>query len=158
MIHGVKAVYQIRQFKTTNSLTLNLKFLWWTRILYGGRPTKNLRRVKTPLFLRRVRWRGSQVVRRGSAKALCVGSIPTLASNLQPLQIKDLRDLPISQRPIAGKTASKPAFGCQNAYCSPYLSHSNPQPRTRTWAWVLPDRDNAFARKPVAPGAHGCNT
>src|SRR5262245_45882575 len=25
-------------------------------------------------------WRGSQVVRQGSAKALCVGSIPTLAS------------------------------------------------------------------------------
>ena len=27
-----------------------------------------------------LRWRGSQVVRQGSAKALCVGSIPTLAS------------------------------------------------------------------------------
>lgn len=26
-------------------------------------------------------WRGSQVVRQGSAKALCVGSIPTSASN-----------------------------------------------------------------------------
>ena len=30
-----------------------------------------------------LRWRGSQVVRQGSAKALCVGSIPTLASNVK---------------------------------------------------------------------------
>ena len=31
--------------------------------------------------------RGSQVVRQGSAKALCVGSIPTLASNRNALRL-----------------------------------------------------------------------
>ena len=35
--------------------------------------------------------RGSQVVRRGSAKAVCVGSIPTLASNSKLLKSNELQ-------------------------------------------------------------------
>src|SRR5208283_761570 len=40
----------------------------------------------------RNRWRGSQVVRQGSAKALCVGSIPTLASNSKLLKSNELQN------------------------------------------------------------------
>ena len=45
------------------------------------------RRVDSPPWPRylspRLEWRGSQVVRRGSAKSLCIGSIPIRASNFR---------------------------------------------------------------------------
>ena len=49
-------------------------------------------------------WRGSQVVRQGSAKALCVGSIPTSASNSKYRLDKELQ---ISQPSSASKSASR---------------------------------------------------
>jgi hypothetical protein len=48
----------------------------------------SMSRVRYPFSVRR---RGSQVVRRGSAKAVCVGSIPTLASLPNCAYSKDLR-------------------------------------------------------------------
>jgi hypothetical protein len=53
--------------------------------------------------------RGSQVVRQGSAKALCVGSIPTLASKFCCLSSKELRK---AERPLSVKLSVK---GCANS-------------------------------------------
>ena len=47
-----------------------------------------------------VKRRGSQVVRRGSAKAVCVGSIPTLASLSNLLEGSNLRRM---NRPLSVK-------------------------------------------------------
>ena len=59
--------------------------------------------------------RGSQVVRQGSAKALCVGSIPTLASSLHNLfKLYILRDCGdwISDQMLTYPPVFIPVQGC----------------------------------------------
>ena len=58
--------------------------------------SKFLARLALSLILLPSRWRGSQVVRQGSAKALCVGSIPTLASSLELFKWRGLRKQRVS--------------------------------------------------------------
>ncbi len=56
------------------------------RLASGVCRTFGLRKAQTALAFASspvMERRGSQVVRQGSAKALCVGSIPTLASNVK---------------------------------------------------------------------------
>jgi hypothetical protein len=63
---------------------------WDLRISFGERrhpKNFNLLRGETEIMLAIPRRRGSQVVRQGSAKASFVGSIPTLASKPNQLEL-----------------------------------------------------------------------